>query len=40
MKQQKQIMVLIVLVIAGVSIWFYNSRQNPIAAGASTIASN
>jgi len=40
MKQQKQIIVLIVLAIAGASIWFYNSRQNPIAAGASTIASN
>ena len=40
MKQQKQIIALIVLLIAAASLWFYNSRQSPIAAGAITIASN
>jgi len=39
MKQQKQIVALVVLVIAAGAIWFYNSRQSPAGAGASTIAS-
>ena len=40
MKQQKQIVALVVLLVAAAAIWFYNSRQSPVAAGASTIASN
>jgi hypothetical protein len=39
MKQQKQIIALVVLLIAAAAIWFYNGRQSPNAAGASTIAS-
>jgi hypothetical protein len=39
MKQQKQIIVFAVLLVAAAGIWFYNSRQNPVAAGASMIAS-
>jgi hypothetical protein len=40
MKQQKQVIALVVLLIAAAAMWFYNSRQSPTAAGASTIASN
>jgi hypothetical protein len=40
MKQRKQILALIVLLIAAAAIWFYNSRQGPVSAGGSTIASN
>jgi hypothetical protein len=40
MKQQKQIVALVALLVAAAAIWFYNSRQSPVAAGASTIASN
>jgi hypothetical protein len=39
MKQQKQIIALVVLLVAAAGIWFYNSRQSPVAAGASMIAS-
>jgi len=40
MKQQKQIIALLALLVAAAGIWFYNSRQSPVAAGASMIASN
>jgi hypothetical protein len=40
MKQQKQLLVLVVLVAATAAIWYWNSRQNPVAAGASSITSN
>jgi len=40
MKQRKQIVALIVLLIAAAAIWFYESRQNPVSAGGSAIASN
>jgi hypothetical protein len=40
MKQRKQILVLVLLVAGAAGIWFWNGRQNPAAAGASTIASN
>jgi len=40
MKQQKQIVALIALLIAAAGIWFYNSRQNPVAAGAGIVVSN
>lgn len=39
MKQQKQTITLVVLVVIAAIVWFWNSRQNPAAAGASTIAS-
>ncbi len=39
MKQQKQIAVLIVLAIIGVAVWYWNTRQNPAAAGASSITA-
>lgn len=39
MKQQKEIAVLIALIIVGAAIWYWNSRQNPIAAGASSITA-
>src|SRR5262249_40373289 len=39
MKQRKQIVALIVLLIAAAAIWFYESRQNPVSAGGSAIAS-
>jgi hypothetical protein len=40
MKQQKQIITLVVLLVAAGGIWFYSSRQSPVAAGASMIASS
>jgi hypothetical protein len=40
MKQQKEIAVLIALVIIGAAVWFWNTRQNPAAAGASSIATS
>jgi hypothetical protein len=40
MKQPKQIIALVVLLIAAAAIWFFNSRQTPVGVGASTIASN
>jgi hypothetical protein len=39
-KQQKQIVALVVLILVAGAIWYWNTRQNPIAASASTIASN
>jgi hypothetical protein len=39
MKQQKQIIVLVVLSVIGAITWTWNSRQNPATAGASTIVS-
>jgi len=39
MKQQKEIVVLIVLVLIGAAVWYWNTRQNPTAAGASSIAA-
>ena len=39
MKQQKQIAVLVALVVVGAAVWYWNTRQNPAAAGASSIAS-
>ena len=39
MKQQKEIAFLLVLLVVGAAIWYWNSRQNPIAVGASAIAS-
>ena len=40
MKQQKQIVALVVLLLAAAGIWYWNSRQSPITASASSIASN
>jgi len=40
MKQQKQVAILATLLIVAAAVWFYNSHQNPVAAGAGTIASN
>jgi hypothetical protein len=39
MKEKNQIIALVGLVVVGAAIWFWNSRQNPAAAGASTIAA-
>jgi hypothetical protein len=39
MNQQKQIIALVGLVVAAAAIWFYNSRQSPVAPGASMMAS-
>jgi hypothetical protein len=40
MKQQTQILVLGLLAVGAAGIWFWNSRQGPASAGASTIVSN
>jgi hypothetical protein len=40
MKQQKQLVVLIVLVLIGAGLWYWNSQQNPASTGASSIVSN
>jgi hypothetical protein len=34
MKQQKELLVLVVLVLVGAGVWYWNSQQHPIAAGA------
>ncbi len=39
MKQQKEIAVLIALLLVGAAVWYWNSRQNPAAAGASSVAA-
>ena len=40
MKQQKEIAVLLALLVVGAAIWYWNSRQNPVAVGTSAIASS
>src|SRR5262245_40098879 len=40
MKQQTQILVLVLLAVGAGGIWLWNSRQGPSAAGAATIVSN
>jgi hypothetical protein len=40
MKEKNQIIALVGLVLVGALVWFWNSRQNPAAAGASTIAAS
>jgi len=40
MKEKNQIIALVALVVVGALVWFWNSRQNPAAAGASTIAAS
>src|SRR5215470_13485882 len=40
MKQRKQILVVLVLLLIAAAIWIYNSRQNPVSAGATMIASS
>jgi hypothetical protein len=40
MKQQKQLIVLIALLIFAGIVWFWNNRQNPVSAESSTIVSN
>jgi hypothetical protein len=39
MKQQKQIIALVVLALAAAGVWFWNSRQNPATAGARAIVT-
>jgi hypothetical protein len=39
MKQQKQVIALILLLVLGVGIWFWTTHQNPVPAGASSIAA-
>jgi hypothetical protein len=39
MKQQKEIMALLVLLVVAAAIWMWNSRQNPAAAGASSVVA-
>jgi hypothetical protein len=39
MKQQKEIAILVVLVLIGAAVWYWNTRQNPAAAGAGSIAA-
>ncbi len=38
MKEKNQIFALVALVVVGAAVWFWNSHQNPTAAGAGTIA--
>jgi hypothetical protein len=38
MKEKNQIVALVVLVVIGAMVWFWNSHQSPTAAGASMIA--
>jgi len=40
MKQQKQIIALIVLVVFAIAVWFWNSRQNPTVVGSSAITAS
>lgn len=40
MKQRKQIIALVILLLIAGGVWLWNSRQNPTTAGASTIVSN
>ena len=39
MKQQKQLLTVLVLLLIAGAVWFYNSQQNPVAPGAAQIAS-
>jgi hypothetical protein len=39
MKEKNQIIALIGLLVVGAMVWFWNSRQNPTAAGAGSIAA-
>jgi hypothetical protein len=39
MKERNQIIALVMLVVVGAAVWFWNSHQNPAAAGASNIAA-
>jgi hypothetical protein len=38
MKEKNQIIALLALTLVGAAVWFWNSHQNPIAAGAGMIA--
>jgi len=38
MKEKNQILALLALVLVGAAVWFWNSHQNPTAAGAGIIA--
>jgi len=38
MKEKNQIIALLALVVVGAAVWFWNSHQNPTAAGAGIIA--
>jgi hypothetical protein len=40
MKQQKQTVVLVLLLAAAVGVWLYNRRQNPVTPGSALIASS
>lgn len=40
MKQRKQIVIFVVLLLLAAGVWFYNSRQNPVAQGAMLIVSS
>jgi hypothetical protein len=39
MRQQKQIFVLVVLVAVAIAVWIWNRHQNPVTAGASSVAA-
>jgi len=40
MKQQKQLIALAALLLVAAGIWYWNSQQTPVVAGASIIATN
>jgi len=40
MKQQKELLVLAVLVFVGAAVWYWNSQQHPIAAGARAVMAS
>ena len=40
MKQQKELLVLVVLVLVGAGVWYWNSQQHPIAAGARAVMAS
>jgi len=40
MKQQKELLVLVVLVLVGAAVWYWNSQQHPIAEGARAVMAS
>ena len=40
MKQQKELLVLVVLVLVGAAVWYWNSQQHPIAVGARAVMAS
>jgi hypothetical protein len=40
MKQQKELILLVVLVLIGAGIWYWNSHQHPIAVGARAVMAS